>query len=93
MQLLVMARARESVVGGDAVRRLREDVGKAIQRITASGKLLAGGVLVGRRIPFLLLEVDDGEELMELLGPALMDGMHCDVYPVASFESLGDHLV
>jgi muconolactone delta-isomerase len=88
MLFLVIAEARETIVG-DAVRRLREDVGKAMKRITASGKLRAGGVLVGRRMPFLLLEVDSAEELMELLGSEMIDNMHCDVYPVASLEFLG----
>ena len=88
MQFLVIAEVRDTIVG-DAVGRLRQDVGKAIQRITASGKLRAGGVLAGRRAPFFLLEVDSSEELMELLGSELIDHANCDVHPVLSFESLG----
>jgi muconolactone delta-isomerase len=88
MQFLVIAEVRDTIVG-DAVRRLRQDVATAIQRIQASGKLRAGGVLAGRRMPFLLLEVDSSEELLELLGTEMMDNMQCNVYPVASFESLG----
>jgi hypothetical protein len=88
MQFLVIAEARDTIVGDAAVRRLREDVGRAIGRITASGKLRAGGVLAGRRMPFLLLEVDSAEELMALLGSELIDNMQCDVYPVAPFEYL-----
>jgi muconolactone delta-isomerase len=88
MQFLVIAEARDTIVG-DAVRRLRQDVGKAVERITASGKLRAGGVLAGRRMPFFLLEVDSSEDLMELLGSELIDNMNCNVYPVASFEFLG----
>jgi len=89
MQFLVIAEARDTIVG-DAVRRLREDVSKAMQRVLASGKLRAGGVLVGRRMPFLLLEVDSSEELMELLGSEMIDNLNCNVYPVASLEFLGE---
>jgi len=88
MQFLVIAEARDTIVG-DAVKRLRQDVGKAIERVTASGKLRAGGILAGRRMPFLLLDVDSSEELMRLLGPELMDNFSVQVYPVASFETLG----
>ena len=88
MQFLVIAEARDSIVGG-AVKQLRADVATAIQRITASGKLLAGGILGGRRMAFLLLELDSTDELLELLGSELIDNMQCDVYPVVSFERIG----
>jgi hypothetical protein len=88
MQFLVIAEARDTIVGDD-VRRLRKEVGVAIQRIQASGKMTAGGVLGGRRMPFMLLEVESTEELMELLGNEMIDNLQCEVYPVASFESLG----
>ena len=87
MQFLVIAEARDTIVG-DAVPRLRQVVATAIQRIQASGKLLAGGVLAGRRMPFLLLEVDSSEELMGLLGSEMIDNFNCDVRPVVSFEAL-----
>ena len=88
MQFLVIAEARDTIVG-DAVRRLRQDVATAIQRIQASGKLRAGGILGGRRMPFLLLEVDSSEELLELLGNEIIDNMQVQVHPVVSFESIG----
>jgi muconolactone delta-isomerase len=88
MQFLVIAEARDSIVG-DAVKQLRADVATAIQRITASGKLLAGGILGGRRMAFLLLELDSTDEILELLGSELIDNMQCNVYPVVSFERIG----
>jgi muconolactone delta-isomerase len=88
MKFLVIAEARDSIVG-DAVRQLRANVATAIQRITASGKLLAGGILGGRRMAFLLLELDSADDLLELLGSELIDSMQCEVYPVISFERIG----
>jgi muconolactone delta-isomerase len=87
MQFLVIAEARDTIVGDD-VRRLRKDVATAIQRIQDSGKLQAGGVLAGRRRPFLLLEADSADELLELLGSEMIDNFNCDVHPVVSFDVL-----
>jgi hypothetical protein len=83
-----MAKARDTIVG-DAVRRLRQEVGTAIKRIQASGKLQASGVLGGKRLLFFLLEANSSEELMEFLGSELIDNAECEVYPVTSFEVLG----
>jgi hypothetical protein len=91
VQFLVTAEARGTAVG-DAGRRLRKAVGTALQRIEGSGRLLAGGVVAGRRMTFLLLELDSSDELLELLGPELMDNVQCAVCPVAPFEGLGQFL-
>jgi hypothetical protein len=40
-------------------------------------------------MPFLLLEVDSSEELLELLGNEIIDNMQVQVHPVVSFESIG----
>jgi muconolactone delta-isomerase len=88
MRFLVLAEVRDTIVG-DAVRKLREDVATAIGRIQASGKLVEGGILGGKRMAFLLLDADDTGELLELLGSEMIDNMECDVYPVTSFETLG----
>jgi hypothetical protein len=88
MLFLVIAEAYESIVG-DNVTRLRNDVATAVKRIEASGKLEAGGVLIGRRKLYLVLKVDRPEEVLELLGGELMDNMRCEVYPTASLGALG----
>lgn len=87
MQFLVLAEVRDSIVG-DAVPRLRQEVATAIQRITASGKLQAGGILGGRREAFCLLDVDNMAELTELLGGEIIDNMQVEVYPILAFEDL-----
>jgi muconolactone delta-isomerase len=89
MLFLVLAEARDTLVG-DAVPKLRADVGKAIQRIQASGKLKAGGIMGGRRKGFFLLEADSTKEILELLGSEIIDNMNADVHPVVSFEDLAE---
>lgn len=88
MLFLVIGEARDTLVG-DAVPRLRKDIATAVKRMTASGKLQAGGILGGRRKGFFLLEAETSRELLELLGGEIIDNMNCDVYPVVSFEDLG----
>ena len=88
MQFLVIAEARDTIVGDD-VRWLRQGVAAAMQRIKASGKLIAGGVIAGRRMPFFLLDVADADEVTELLGSELIDSFQCNVYPINSFDFIG----
>jgi hypothetical protein len=88
MQFLVIGEVRDTVVGAEAVRRIRENVGKTIQKAKASGKMQAGGILGGKRMPFMLIEADSSEELLELLADVI-DDIQFDVYPVLSFETLG----
>ena len=89
MQFLVLGEARDSIVGKEMVRNLRADVATAVQRIAASGKMQAGGILAGQRKGFWLLEADSSEELMALLGGELIDNMRMEITPVLAFESLG----
>lgn len=88
MMFLVLAEARDSIVG-EAVVRLRADVAAAIKRVTESGKMKAGGILGGRRMAFMLLEVETANDILELLGGEIIDNMRTDVYPIVSFEELG----
>ena len=88
MLFLVLAEARDSVVG-ELVPKLRADVATAVKRIGESGKMKAGGILGGRRMAFLLLEVDSAAEILELLGGEIIDNMQVETNPVISFEELG----
>ena len=87
MLFLVTAEIRDAIVG-EAVRRLRQDVGTAVERVMGSGKVQAGGVVSGKRKLFFVLEADSAEELQELLGSELTDNANCDVLPILPFESL-----
>lgn len=89
MLFLVLTEARDSIVGHAAVTQLRTDVGAAIKRVTASGKMQAGGILGGKRGAFMLLEMEKATDVLELLGGEIIDNMKVDVYPIVSFEEIG----
>ena len=88
MRFLVLMEARDTLIE-EKIPRLRRDVQTAIQRITAAGKLQAGGMLVGRRKGFMVLEADSPSEILELLGGEIVDNMNADVHPFVTFEELG----
>lgn len=89
MLFLVLTEARDSIVGHEAVSQLRADVAAAIKRVTASGKMKAGGILGGKRSAFMLLEVEKAPDILELLGGEIIDSMSVEVYPIVSFEEIG----
>lgn len=88
MQFLVLAEARDSIVG-DAVPKLRKSVEIATKRVMASGKMLTGGILVGRRMAYMVIEAESPYEILELLGGEIIDNMNAQVQPIVSFEELG----
>ncbi|MEI6501595.1 MAG: hypothetical protein WCP21_11305 [Armatimonadota bacterium] len=88
MLFLVTAEARDSIVGAE-VPRLRAGVETAVKRISASGRMQAGGILGARRAAFFLLEIDSAEELLTLLGGEIIDNMQVESSPVVSFEDIG----
>jgi hypothetical protein len=88
MLFLVLAETRDSIVG-ERVPQLRADVATAVKRVGESGKMKAGGILGGRRMVFLLLELDSAAEILELLGGEIIDNMKVETHPIISFEELG----
>jgi hypothetical protein len=50
----------------------------------------AGGILGGKRSPFMLLELEKATDILELLGGEIIDSMSVQVYPIISFEELGE---
>lgn len=70
--------------------KLREHVAKAIKRIEASGKMRAGGILGGKRGAFMLLEMTEAKETLELLGGDILDYMHVEIQPVVDFKDLAE---
>lgn len=89
MLFLVTTETFDSIVG-DKVPRLREQVGIAIKRIEASGKMRAGGILGGKRGAFFLLEMTDAKETLELLGGEVLDNMHVQLQPIVDFKDIAE---
>ena len=91
MRIMVLFTAFESVVGPEAVGKLRKQVGEALKRIKDSGKLESGGVFADLRGGYFILKVGEGEELMELLGGGLLDNFSMVTHPIYSFDYLGEY--
>ena len=88
MRFHVTVIAFDSIHGEAEVEALRQLVGKKIQEIQQSGKLISGGSFVDARGGYFVVDVDSATELFKLLVP-LHDGTHIEAHPVISFESLG----
>ena len=86
MQMFVKFRVFETVLGTDG----RGPIGGRIKAILASGKVSASGVFCDGREGFFLLDVDSGEELLNLLGGGILDYANVETHPVMSFEKLGE---
>jgi hypothetical protein len=86
MQVLVEMELMDSVVG-DLVPEARKKAAKLIQMVMESGKVQAGGLVVGRRGGFFLIDADDPEELGMLFSPGL-DLFEIKINLVAPFEHL-----
>ena len=90
MRILITFEVFETVKGDEDVRLLREGVGKQIQQVQNSGKLVEGGMFGDRRGGFLLLDIDKASDLYELLGGAIFDTCRVESHPVLSFKELGE---
>src|ERR1700730_15457569 len=87
--MMVLCEAFGARVGERAIDILRKGVGAQIQTIAKSGKLKGGAIFASKRGGFLLLEVTQGSEILELLGATILDHFHVDTIPLISFEELG----
>lgn len=92
MQFLIRMRLFDSIIGEADIQRARKAFVKQLGTIMDSGALLTSGAFAGQRGGFLLVEVDSGEQLWELLGEGVLD--HFDVKTDAVFplENLKEFL-
>lgn len=89
MKIMVLFTAFDTIVGPEAVNRLRKDVAEACKRITASGKLESGGVFADRRGGYMILNnIESAEEINELFQGEFLDNFHIETHPFFTFERL-----
>jgi hypothetical protein len=69
---------------------LRPRMGAQFQSILQSGKVHASGAFAGKRGGFFIVEINDPAELIELLGPEILDACHVEAYPVVPMEKIGE---
>ena len=89
MRVLVTFEVFDTIVGDSEERRVREAAGTTLQEAVASDKVVESGVFGDARGGFLLVEVDTGAELQELLGPGILQNCHLETHPIVSVEELG----
>jgi len=67
---------------------LRRQVGEAMQRIIATGKVESSGIRLGRRGGYMVVDINSPAEFLDLTGE-LVDYVRFDFEPLISFEELG----
>ena len=80
----------KTITNDAEVKQVREGVGKQIQHVQNSGKLVAGGIFANKRGGFMLLNIDKPFDIYELLGGAILDKCDVEGHVVLSFEELGE---
>ncbi|MDQ6631918.1 MAG: hypothetical protein M3Y82_09195 [Verrucomicrobiota bacterium] len=91
MRMFVKAEVFHSITSDEDVAKLREAVGKQIKKITDSGKMEAGWVCAGVRMPMFIVNVESASELMGLLGNIFVDNFKIEIHPIISLEELGKY--
>jgi len=77
----------ESLIKDNDVTKVSERAGKTIGQMQSSGKLIDGGMFTDGRSGYLLLEINQSKELMELLAP-FVNSINIESHPVYSMDEL-----
>jgi|SRR5215212_5503177 hypothetical protein len=90
MEVFVKWEVFDTIYEQEDVVALRKAVGKAIQRIQESGKLKVFRAFSDLRGGFMLVDIDSGRELRELIGFTMLDHFHIETHPVTTAEELAE---
>jgi len=71
--------------------RLREVFGEQIAKIQASGKLESAGIYADDRGGYMIIDVNNSAELLDLLGGAMLDRCNITTHPIVTTEELGEY--
>lgn len=89
MKFLIKFEVFDTITKKDDINQLREAMGKQMEHIHSSGKLLDGGMFGDQRGGFFILNIDKAFDLYDLLGGAIFDRCNVESHPLLSFEELG----
>jgi hypothetical protein len=87
VELFVEIEVFETIVKDEEIKRVRERFGAQLNKIMASGKLVASGFFAEKRGGFLILNVNSNEDVVELLG-VLIESFRIKVHPVMPLEKV-----
>ncbi len=88
MRFFIKFEMFETLTSESDVNRVRGGVGRQIQQVQNSGKLVEGGMFGDKRGGFLVLDIDKSSDLYELLGGIILDNCYVESHPVVSFKEL-----
>jgi len=89
MLLMAKLTVLPSIYKEQEVLNLRNSFGQHIGKMKESGKLISGWDWLRKR-RFFIVDVNSGEELLDLLSPIVLDHANVDVQPVVELEKLGE---
>ena len=87
MRLFVKFVALDSIHGPEDV-EVRKAVGEQLQKIIASGKMESGGSFGDGRAGYMVLNVNSGAELRELIGLPYTANYNIESHPLMTFEEV-----
>jgi hypothetical protein len=88
MKFFVKIKAFDSV-HGEIASKLWGPIGKSIQKVASSGKMLDGAIFADQRGGYFVLELKEAHEIHDLLAPTIMDNFSVECHPLMSFDELG----
>ena len=71
----------------------RDMVGKQIEHIEKSGKMVEGGTLLGTKGGYFILDVAKPAEILGLLGKVFLEDFNVEVHPIVSFKEIGEYMM
>ena len=90
MEVFVKFEVFDTIYDREDVLALRQAVGQNMQRIEQSGKVKEFRAFSDARGGFMLVDIDSGRELRELIGFTLLDHFHIETHPVTTAEELAE---
>ena len=89
MRFHISVELRPTITRPEEVLAVRHAIGRQIAKISASGKMIDGGIYADARGGFFILDIDSPVEIMQLMAPAAHDYCSITCHPLATFEELG----
>ena len=90
MEVFVKFEVFDTIFEREDLLAVIHDYGKQIQKIQQSGKLKEFRAFSDARGGFMLVDIDSGRELRELLSFAMLDHFHIETHPVTTAEELAE---
>jgi hypothetical protein len=87
LQLFLELEVFDTIIKDEDIKKVRNVFGKQMETIIASGKMVANGFFAGKRGGYIILNVDNTEEVVELLG-TMIEFFHFKVHPVMPLEKV-----